>query len=216
MLKLEILILTIGLIVFLLQNKIRIQTTEASKKIVYWTVMFFISLSFNTILFTNYGEWYDINTYLNLNTFLIILAIILGCIVIQMLSPFKSIINLFKKLFKRKISTEEKALEEALNKESKYERQRHFEIFLETICWIGFIALIAIECYISIIGTFMNLSEIESNFALVICLTVMLTLPISLRQILFYLFNIRSINKGSLSSEQILLQEKLQKTNIKL
>lgn len=44
----------------------------------------------------------------------------------------------------------------------------------------------------------------------------MITLPITLRQILFYLFNVRLINKTSLSMEEINLNEKLKKTNIKL
>ena len=59
-------------------------------------------------------------------------------------------------------------------------------------------------------------SFIESNFVLVLCLIIMITLPITLRQILFYLFNIRSINKEPLSKEEIFLKEKLKKTNVKL
>lgn len=47
MFKLELLIIIVGIIVFILQNKIRTNKTEISKKIVYWTIMFFISLSFN-------------------------------------------------------------------------------------------------------------------------------------------------------------------------
>ena len=57
---------------------------------------------------------------------------------------------------------------------------------------------------------------IKNNFVLVICLIIMITLPITLRQILFYLFNVRLINKTSLSMEEINLNEKLKKTNIKL
>ena len=38
---------------------------------------------------------------------------------------------------------------------------------------------------------------IKNNFVLVICLIIMITLPITLRQILFYLFNVRLINKCS-------------------
>ena len=65
MFRLELLIIIVGIIVFILQNKIRANKTEISKKIVYWTIMFFISLSFNTILFTNFGEWYNLSSYLN-------------------------------------------------------------------------------------------------------------------------------------------------------
>ena len=101
-----------------------------------------------------------------------------------------------------------------INKETKYERQSHFEIFLETICWIGFISIFALEVYLNLFNTIDN--YIKNNFVLVICLIIMITLPITLRQILFYLFNVRLINKTSLSMEEINLNEKLKKTNIKL
>ncbi|MDU2291969.1 hypothetical protein [uncultured Clostridium sp.] len=213
MFKLELLIIIVGIIVFILQNKIRTNKTEISKKIVYWTIMFFISLSFNTILFTNFGKWYNLSSYLNLNTLLIFIAIILGYFLIQALSPFKffrKLINYFRLIFSNKI---DKTLPN-INKETKYERQSHFEIFLETICWIGFISIFALEVYLNLFNTIDN--YIENNFVLVICLIIMITLPITLRQILFYLFNVRLINKTSLSMEEINLNEKLKKTNIKL
>lgn len=213
MLKLELLIILVGLVVFFLQNKLRYYKTEVSKKIVYWTIMFFISLSFNTILFTTYGEWYNINTYFSLNTLLILLAIILGYFLIQALSPFKYFKKLVK-LFKNNKSNklDEEVLE--ITKETKYERQTHFEIFLETICWIGFISIFALDIYLNLF-TKTN-SFIESNFVLVICLIIMVTLPITLRQILFYLFSVRTINKESIPEKEIYLKEKLQKNNIKL
>lgn len=175
--------------------------------------MFFISLSFNTILFTNFGKWYNLSSYLNLNTLLIFIAIILGYFLIQALSPFKffrKLINYFRLIFSNKI---DKTLPN-INKETKYERQSHFEIFLETICWIGFISIFALEVYLNLFNTIDN--YIKNNFVLVICLIIMITLPITLRQILFYLFNVRLINKTSLSMEEINLNEKLKKTNIKL
>ncbi|MEN8076672.1 hypothetical protein ABFP60_06870 [Clostridioides difficile] len=213
MLKLELLIILVGLVVFFLQNKLRYYKTEISKKIVYWTIMFFISLSFNTILFTTYGEWYNINTYFSLNTLLILLAIILGYFLIQALSPlkyFKKLIKLFKNNKSNKL--DEEGLE--ITKETKYERQTHFEIFLETICWIGFISLFSLDIYLNLF-TKTN-SFIESNFVLVICLIIMVTLPITLRQILFYLFSVRTINKKIISEQEIYLKEKLEKNNIQL
>lgn len=217
MLKLELLIILVGIIVFFLQNKIKSSATDTSKKIVYWTVMFFISLSFNTILFTTYGHWYNLTTYLNLNTFLIILLIAVGFFLIQLLSPFKYL-KKFIKLFsinKEKIHNSLNT-EEISSKETKYVRQLHFEIFLETICWLGFISIFALECYFNLFGDLTASSFIESNFILVLCLVIMITLPITLRQILFYLFNIRSLEERSLSSEEIYLQEKLRKNNIRL
>lgn len=215
MFKLELLIILVGLTVFILQNKIRYHKTETSKKIVYWSIMFFISLSFNTILFTTFGKWYNITTYLTLNTLFIIFAVILGYFLIQALSPFKyfkSFINTFRNIYSSKLNEEISNI----TKETKYERQVHFEVFLETICWIGFIAVFALEAYLNLFNQPNDYSFIESNFVLVLCLIIMITLPITLRQILFYLFNIRSINKEPLSKEEIFLKEKLKKTNVKL
>ena len=129
------------------------------------------------------------------------------------LSPFKYFKKLIK-LFKNNKSNklDEEVLE--ITKETKYERQTHFEIFLETICWIGFISIFALDIYLNLF-TKTN-SFIESNFVLVICLIIMVTLPITLRQILFYLFSVRTINKESTSEQEIYLKEKLQKNNTKL
>ena len=57
MFKLELLIILVGLTVFILQNKIRYHKTETSKKIVYWSIMFFCTFYHEYAIYTS-GQCY--------------------------------------------------------------------------------------------------------------------------------------------------------------
>lgn len=280
MLMTELLVLIIGAIVFLVQSRFKETVSKISNKLVYWTILFFISLFFNSILFRAYNTWYSIYTYLNFNTIIIILGVFITYVLVQAISPFEYIKNMFKRfsimknkddelgsmleikedlepkssvnldnsvklkidgelkefveldeeIEKNSLKANEKSVEtkedviikeaKEINEENKnrinYTKQLHFEAFLETICWIGFISAVSLEGYMALLSDIKINKILEENIIMVVCLTLMITVPITLRQIIFYLFRIRDIKEEVLTDEELKLQRKLNKENIRL
>lgn len=280
MLMVELLILVIGAIVFLLQNRFRETVSKTSNKLVYWTILFFISLFFNSILFSSYNTWYSIYTYLKFNTIIIIFGVFITYVLVQAMSPFEYIKSMFNRFSIRKnkdnnlgsmleikeevepentinlnnsvklkidgelkefveldeeieknsLEVNKKPLEikgNAVSKEVEevieenkdrvnYTKQLHFEAFLETICWIGFISAFSLEGYMALLSDVKISKILEENIIMVVCLTLMITVPITLRQILFYLIRIRGIKEETLTEDELKLQRKLNKENVRL
>lgn len=215
MLKLELVILIIAIVVFILQYKIRFKENKAAAKLIYWTILFFVSLAFNAILYNEFNKWYRIDSYLNLSTLLTVCFIAVGYILIQVLSPFKYI-NKFIQWKKNKNKRKDIEEDTEIKVCSNQEKQDYFEMFLETICWLGFISTFAIQVIIK----FAHLEElnlfIQDSVVFVMCFFVMLGIPIAIRQIIYYLFRIRDVKAESLTKDELELRKKLNHENIKL
>lgn len=164
-------------------------------------------------MYNEFNKWYKIDSYLNLSTLLTVCFIAVGYILIQVLSPFKYI-NKFIQWKKNKKKDIEEDTE--IKVCSNNEKQNYFEMFLETICWLGFILTFAIQVIIK----FAHLEElnlfIQDSVVFVMCFFVMLGIPIDIRQIIYYLFRIRDVKAESLTKDELELRKKLNHENIKL
>lgn len=221
----EFIILLIGFIVYILQSRFKQTKSETSRKLVYWTVLFFISVCFNSILVSSYGSVYLIETYWTLNTIIVIALLAIGYAIIQAMSPFNYMKNIKKKIGKIKKSSGEEAdidkeeieeMLEIIKEKTKYTKQQHFEVFLETICWLGFISIFILHGFVALINNLSINSILEGSLVMVICVIIMATVPITLRQIIYYLFRIRSIKEENLTEQEIEFNNMLNKENVRL
>lgn len=216
-LLIEIIILCIGIAVYFLQNKYRDGKKYIRNKIVYWTILLFISITYNSILFSAYSFAYDIENYFN-EVLLINMAIAL-CIffLIQILAPSKYI-RFIKGLFMNKEQRQkDKELRKKEDEKNKLIREQHFEVFLETGCWLGFLFTIILEGYVyflkdMVLTEFLGISLINA-----VCIIMMITIPVIVRQVVYYLMRIRDEKEDeSISPLEKELQLKLKKQNNRL
>lgn len=219
----ELIILLIGFIVYILQSKFKETKSETSRKLVYWTVLFFISICFNSILVNSYGNVYLIETYWSIETIIVIALLAIAYAIIQAMSPFNYMKNIKKNLAKIKKSSDEEIdkedveeILEVIKEKTKYTKQLHFEVFLETICWLGFISIFALHGYLALLSNYSINNILEGSLVMVICVIIMATVPIALRQIIYYLFRIRTIKEENLTEEQIQFNNMLRKENVRL
>lgn len=216
-LTIEIIILSIGILVYFLQNKFRSDKKTIRGKLVYWTVLLFISITYNSLLFSAYPDNYQIEIYFNL-TVLINIAILVGVyLLIQVFSPSKYI-RLIKSFFKSKEERENDKIDRLEeDKKNSRIREQHFEVFLETSCWFGFLFTIILEGYVSgfngiFISDFIGVSLINT-----VCVIMLITIPVILRQVIYYLMKIRDEKEDdSRTPLEIDLHNKLKRENIRL
>lgn len=128
---------------------------------------------------------------------------------------------------------------EAKTNNIKNLQEKHFEIFLNTFCWLSFFYIIFIQIFFSIvnilrsynvtlvlgenfISSFMNL---QNNLNDIGCFLMLLMIPVSLRQIIYYLFKLKEDQSDSFLENQDflknnpqyeLIQKKLIKNNKRL
>ncbi|MEG2291514.1 MAG: hypothetical protein RSC24_16195 [Clostridium sp.] len=216
-LAIEIIILSIGILVYFLQNKFRSEKKTIRGKLVYWTVLLFISITYNSLLFSAYPDSYDIEIYLN-STVLINVGILVGVfLLIQIFAPSKYI-KLIKSFFMNK-EEREKTKEDraAQDKKNRKIREEHFEVFLETSCWFGFLFTIILEGYASgfsgvFVSDFLGISLINT-----VCVIMFISIPVILRQVIYYLMRIRDEKEDdSITSLEKDLHNKLKRENIRL
>lgn len=216
-LTIEIIILSIGVLVYLLQNKFRSDKKTIRGKLVYWTVLLFISITYNSLLFSAYPNNYQIDTYLNI-TLLINIAILVGIyLLIQIFSPSKYI-RLIKSFFKNK-EEREKNKDYRLDEDKKNSkiREQHFEVFLETSCWFGFLFTIILEGYVSVFNGIFIADFIGISLINTVCIIMLITTPVILRQVIYYLMRIREEKEDdSMTPLERDLHNKLKRENIRL
>lgn len=128
---------------------------------------------------------------------------------------------------------------EAKTNNIKNLQEKHFEIFLNTFCWLSFFYIIFIQIFFSIVNilqsynvtlvlresfmlSFMNL---QNNLNDIGCFLMLLMIPVSLRQIIYYLFKLKEDQSDSFLENQDflknnpqyeLIQKKLIKNNKRL
>lgn len=215
-LAVQILILTIGLAVFMMQHKLKQKMSIVGSKLVYWTTLLFMSLTFNSILFSSYPNNYDLEGYFNINTLIIVSGILGGYIILQIIAPSRALTKLLKKISKTNRKQEE-ALKEEVYEQDGYLKELHFETFLETVCWLAFVFTVALEAYISLLGGIGISEEINGGLKDIVCMLMMISIPIILRQIAFYLYRIRSIKEEqNLTEVEMKFHRKLRKENSRL
>lgn len=213
----QLLVLTIGLIVYMMQHKLKKKVSIVASKLIYWTTLLFVSVVFNSMLFASYSTYYRIEDYFTIESLIVVGGILLIYAIIQLLAPAQYIKKLTNKFSKEKEDTgkEDEANEkESLEKDS-YIKEHHFEIFLETVCWLGFVAAL-------IVGIYTNLTEglgalANTGLTSIVCLMMMTTVPIIIRQIIFYLYRIRGIKEEqNLAEVEQKFHHRLKKQNTKL
>jgi len=244
-LAIELIIILIGVGIFLVQKSLNQKTTPRVLRIIYWTIMLFISLSFNSIQVYLYPHCYNIDTYKDLYGFINLAIVILLFILIQCVSPSGFLKNKFSKkrpmkaklINKEKMAVEENMtikvkiaetsaevnLAEALSQdyivkdESVELRERHYEIFLETICWFTFILVLFLQVLNDLWGNNNIFQLFSRNLITTSSLILVLSTAIILRQVVFYLMMIRKLeDKKTISKSRSALTLKLEKEHTNL
>ena len=199
-------ILGIAGIVYKLQHRMKKKMSMVASKLIYWTTMLFVSATFNSMLWSSYPEAYNLADYFNIQTLWIVVGVLLLYLVIQLLAPEGYIEKLMKKFSKKKQRTE--AGEEMNEHQAEvkaepnyYLRESHFETFLETLCWLGFVATAVLGILLGTMGSLEILGVVLGGLASIVCLMMIGTVPIILRQILFYLYRIREIKEEDHGAE---------------
>ncbi|MEG0318414.1 MAG: hypothetical protein RR627_00770, partial [Niameybacter sp.] len=141
--------------------------------------------------------------------------------------PYKKVMN---KVYKNKQKkTLAKALEESEMPEENsvtmqdtperntYLKELHFETFLETICWLAIMFTIALELFNMLLGQVFGIEVMANQLKDTVCLMMMLTIPIILRQIMYYLYDVRGIKEEQdLSELEMSFYHRLKKNHNRL
>lgn len=214
----EVLVLCVALIVFMMQHKLRQKVSLVASKVVYWCSLLFVSLIFNSILVATYPGSYQISNYFNLSTLLALLGVFVGCMMIQVIAPSRPLKKFMKAFSKKKPSTEEEIQEEVKRKEqSNYLKELHFETFLETLCWLAIVFTVLLEVVMTVLRGVLVTEAINISLNKMACLMMILTMPIIIRQIIFYLYSIRGMKEEQdLTEIEVKFYHKLKKNNSRL
>lgn len=213
----ELLALCIGLTVFTMQHKFRQKISLVGSKVVYWCTLLFVSIIFNSILFAMYPESYNIASYLNFSTLLALLGIIVGCLMVQIIAPSKPFKRWMKKFNKQKGNEESTEEVIKIKEQSNYLKELHFETFLETLCWLAIVFTVALEIFMNLLRMVFQTETIDVSLSKMVCLMMMMTVPVIVRQIVFYLYSIRGMKEEQdLSEVEVKFYHKLKKNNSKL
>lgn len=224
-LLIEFLVLCVGLTVFMMQHTLRERISLVGSKVVYWCSMLFVSLMFNSILFHTYPEKYKVSSYINLSSLTLIVGVVIGYFIIQSLSPSRPYKKIMNKIYKK---NKTKMLEEALSEDelqatsnepaqNTYLKELHFETFLETICWLAIMFAMSLEIFNAFMTQLFGMDFIVNNLRNTMCLMMIITIPIILRQIMYYLYCVRGIKEEQdLSEIEVSFYHKLRKRNTKL
>lgn len=213
----ELLVLCIGLTVFMMQQKLRQKISLVGSKVVYWCTLLFVSLIFNSILFAMYPYSYNISSYLNFSTLLALIGIGVGCLMVQVIAPSKPFKKWMKKFDKKQEDGEPEEEQIKRKEQSNYLKELHFETFLETICWLAIVFTVALEVFMSFLRIVFQTEAIDLSLNRMVCLMMMITMPIIVRQIIFYLYSIRGMKEEQdLTEIEVKFYHKLKKQNHKL
>lgn len=240
MILIEFLVLCVGLTVFMMQHTLRRRISLVGSKVVYWCTMLFVSLMFNSILYHAYPINYRLGSYANLSTLFLLIGIMCGYIIIQLLSPSRPYKKIKDKIYKNnkkkvlkkalhdsEVDTEEmminhlEEIEEpsllGTSEKNTYLKELHFETFLETICWLAIMFTITLELFNMFMGQIFRIEFMANELKDIVCLMMMLTIPIILRQIMYYLYSVRGIKEEQdLSELEVSFYHKLKKNHNRL
>ncbi len=212
---LELVILCIGITVYILYHGFKQYLGIMTSKIIYWCSLLFMSVAINSVLSASYPDYFSFSYYANTNTLWSLSGIALGCLLLYFISPTS--------LFKRdKKAKKKKALpsvdttdlvpatpptEEPLApiSPSLFLKEIQFESFIEIICWLSFVFTVGLEAYVTLLGHWFLSPTLLLNIKNMTCLMMMITLPLIIRQLIFYIHALRS-SKG----EQELAETQLQ------
>lgn len=217
------------------------------KRLVYWGGIFFISIVFNMLLAANNPYSYKISISVHDEGFYLFIWLILSYLVIQLFSPsifFKRLyLSIKKTLEKAKPSPKdgsantipsqlEGSSQESNQNYQKEASERGFEIFLNTLCWLSFTFVILINFFYDFVPnlydvkiSFMKFEDIQEQLHHISSIMIFFTLPISFRQILFYLSKLRKPSKESKEAAErnsamyeryVMVQRRLKGSNRKL
>ena len=213
---LELIILCIGMTVYILYHGFKQYLGIMSSKIIYWCSLLFMSIAINSALAASYPDYFSFSYYANTHTLWSLCGIALGCLLLYLISP-TSLFNRSKKAKKKKpLPVEETAaltpaipssLEEPLPPTSPnlFLKEIQFESFIEIICWLSFVFTVSLEAYVTLLGHWFLSSPLLMSIKNMTCLMMMVTLPLTIRQLIFYIRALRS-SKG----EQELAETQLQ------
>lgn len=215
-LAIEVLILCITLGIFVIQHRLKHRVSIVSSKLIYWTTLLFASFGVNSVLYALYPTSYDLMAYANRDTAVVILGVIIGYIILQLIAPSRAIQRLIKKLNKKKEEVGEVVSQEK-EEHNSYLKELHFETFLETICWLAFVFALALQAVDYIFGVMSMDFGIATSMKDIVCLMMIGTVPIGIRQIVFYLYRIRGIKEEQEMTEiEMKFHQKLRNNNHKL
>ena len=224
-LLIEFLVLCVGLTIFMMQHTLRERISLVGSKVVYWCSMLFVSIVFNSVLFHTYPDKYRLSSYINLSSLTLVIGVVLGYVVIQTLSPsrpYKKIVDKIHKKNKEKMlqkAFQEGDLEVGANEPSQntYLKELHFETFLETICWLAIMFAMSLEIFHAFMTQIFGIDFIVNSLRDTMCLMMIITIPIILRQIMYYLYYVRGIKEEQdLSEIEVSFYHKLRRRNNRL
>lgn len=217
----ELCIIGIALAVFYLQHKRRQKLSIVESKLIYWSTLLFISIGFNGLLFKFFPGHYNVISYWNLPTLLGVFGVLLGYVLLQMIAPSKPLHKVVKRFTKKKSEEDLDAQDEAEHFEAvekdSYIKEMHFETFLETVCLIAITFTLVLEVMMIVLGEALFSTVLTEALRSLCVAMMMITLPIIMRQIIFYLYTIRGMKQEqSLTELEMQFQHRLKKTHTKL
>ncbi|PHV70062.1 hypothetical protein CS063_12210 [Sporanaerobium hydrogeniformans] len=209
-LLLELFTLCIGLTVYILYHCFKQHLGIMTSKILYWCTLLFMSVTINGILSASYPDYFSFEYYTNSNTLWAIGGIVVGSLLLHLMSPTP---------LKKKKNTSSKAISSQLEDASpcSYLKEMQFETFLEVICWLAFVFTIGLEAYVTLLGHWFLSPLLLLSIKNMGCLMMMATLPLIIRQLVFYIHALRSTkNEQELTKAQLQFYQALNRKKNKL
>lgn len=190
------------------------------KKLVYWGGLLFASVIFNMIVYVNNSYSYKLSIDPKGEGIYIFLWLVLVCVIIQLISPswiLGGLVKRIKEASKGKNPSGEEngdstgsnmiylkgVPDKSQNMPEKEFEEKDFELFLNTLCYLSFAFVIFVNLLFAVTndtglikgvfaqGHMAGYGNMLQQLNHVAYIMVFLTLPISVRQILFYLWKLR-------------------------
>lgn len=103
----------------------------------------------------------------------------------------------------------------------KNSQEKHFEVFLNTFCWLSFVYIIFIQIFFTVVNILesynvafvlrrdfiSNFINLKNNLNDIGCFLMLLMIPVSLRQIIYYLFKLKEDGGESYTENQDFLKK---------
>ena len=210
-------------ITYIIYKVISIRSVFSSRKptstrLIYWGCLLFISIIFNMLIYASGPYSYKLSLNIQDESIYALLWLILSFLLIQLLSPsmfLRRFLHFIKSSFITSKTKPQPVRDYLYNSEPSSSNhnnnqlptymefeEKDFELFLNTLCWLSFTFVILVYLISAIIPLIVNETELGLNFKEqlnYICrILVFCTLPITLRQILFYLLKLK---KSSLNTK---------------
>lgn len=223
------------------------------KKLIYWGGSLFVSIIFNIILVSNNTYSFKLSIDLKDEGIYVFLWLVLSYLVIQFLSPSmflgklkegtKSVLRKFRLIrTEHKDNASESNMLYRENSSPKKQSssdiefgEKDFELFLKTLCWLAFSFVIFMNLFSLMYSIealraytqsefFMN-PDVQEQLTHISNIMVFFTIPICLRQIMFYLSKLKEPSAENKETSKLnahkyerymLIQKRLKTSNKKL